>query len=211
MERKGIAYENLNLGNFMGDGKYDIPIIRPQDIDTENFIGFNYAKSYKTPNNIGVHFFVDDYQFYRLWNTPERYLPILSKFSCVCSPDFSTYTDYPQILQIYNHYRKHWLGTYWQKNGINVIPTISWGDKNSFEWCFDGEPIGGTVAVSSVGTQKNADSKQMFMNGYNEMIKRLQPNKIIFYGTVPDGCDGDIVNIEPFQSKFKNRGDKNGR
>lgn len=203
------VYENLNRVNFIGDGEYDIPVIGAQTIaDTQtivdnNFIGFNYAKTCKTPSNTSLHFFVDDYQFARLWNNPVRYLSLLKKFYCVCSPDFSTYTDYPKAVQIYNHYRKHWLGAYWQANEIRVIPTISWGDESSFEWCFDGEPVGGTVAVSSVGTQKNKQSKQLFINGYNEMIKRLQPETVIFYGNVPDECMGNIVRIRAFQDKWK--------
>lgn len=119
------------------------------------------------------------------------------------SPDFSLYSDFPKALQIYNHYRKHWLGAYWQLNGIEVIPTICWSDESSFEWCFDGEPQGGTVAVSSVGTQLNKQSKQLFLNGYNEMIKRLQPETVIFYGKVPDECMGNIVRIRAFQDKWK--------
>lgn len=154
-------------------------------------------------NNCGVHFFLDDYQFQRLWNTPDRYIESLQKFSCVLSPDFSLYTDYPTALQIYNHYRKHWIGAYLQLYGIEVIPTICWSDEKSFEWCFDGEPLGGTVAVSSVGTQNRTESKELFLKGYKEMIERLQPETIIFYGRVPEECEENIINIKSFQEKFR--------
>ena len=106
-------------------------------------------------------------------------------------------------MKIYNHYRKHWLGAYWQENGITVIPTISWSDKESFDWCFDGEPVGGTVAVSSVGCMNSKAKKELFFAGYKEMINRLQPEKIIFYGTVPDECMGNVVRIRAFQEKLK--------
>lgn len=148
-------------------------------------------------------FFLDDYQFQRLWNTPDRYIEKLQNFNCVLSPDFSLYTDYPTALQIYNHYRKHWIGAYLQLYGIEVIPTICWSDEKSFEWCFDGEPIGGTVAVSSVGTQKNKIAKELFLKGYKEMIERLQPETIIFYGRVPEECEENIINIKSFQEKFR--------
>lgn len=81
----------------------------------------------------GIHFFLDDYQFMRLWNNPERYIDLLKKFNCVLSPDFSLYADYPTALQIYNHYRKHWLAACWQMYGIEVIPTICWSNEKSFE------------------------------------------------------------------------------
>lgn len=203
MYRQERNYENLNKGIFPGVGSFDIPILYPEENTAEEFIGFNYARSCKHPEDKGIHFFIDDYQFTRLWNMPERYLGLLQKFRCVCTPDFSTYTDFPKVVQIYNHFRKHWLGAYWQENGITVIPTISWSDKESFDWCFDGEPVGGTVAVSSVGCMNSKEKKGLFLAGYREMIKRLQPEKIIFYGSVPEECMGNIVKIRAFQEKFK--------
>lgn len=203
MYRQGRNYENLNKGIFDGTGTYDIPHLTPEHIAADSFIGFNYAKTCKQPDNYGLHFFVDDYQFTRVWSNPDAYLVLLSKFKCVCTPDFSTYTDFPKAVQIYNHYRKHWLGAYWQYNGITVIPTISWSDKASYEWCFDGEPVGGTVVVSSVGTQINKDSRKLFLDGYKEMLKRLQPSLIYFYGNVPEECGGNIIRLAAYQEKFR--------
>ena len=65
-------------------------------------------------------------------------------------------------------------------HGINVIPTICWSDQKSFEWCFDGEPTQSVVAVSSVGTQNNKEKKQCFLDGYHEMVERLQLHRLSF-------------------------------
>lgn len=177
--------------------------IEPAKFNDAEFIGFNCAKNAKETDTKAVHFFLDDYRFTALWSYPDRYVEMLKRFKYVLAPDFSLYTDFPKALQIYNHYRKHWLGAYWQMNGINVIPTIGWSDKESFEWCFDGEPRNSVVAVSSVGTQKSKESKQKFLDGYMEMVKRLEPTQIIFYGNVPDECKGNIVHIKQFSEKFK--------
>lgn len=88
-------------------------------------------------------------------------------------------------------------------NGIRVIPTISWADRDSYEWCFEGEPEGYTVAVSSVGTQGSQETRQLFLDGYREMIARLHPSTIIMYGTVPDGCQGNIIPVKAFQQKWR--------
>nr|DAV59284.1 MAG TPA: protein of unknown function (DUF4417) [Caudoviricetes sp.] len=87
-------------------------------------------------------------------------------------------------------------------HGINVIPTICWSDRKSFEWCFDGEPTQGVVAVSSVGTQNSEEGKQRFLDGYFDMVERLQPAQIIFCGKVPDECKGNIVHIKQFSEKW---------
>lgn len=198
-------YENLNRAIFEGVGEYGIPAIEPDSPEVDNWIGFNFAKTCDEPEIHGIHFFIDDYQFVRVWKDPDRYTNMLGKFQAVCTPDFSTYTDFPKAVQIYNHYRKHWLGAYWQEAGIRVIPTISWSDRDSYEWCFTGEPEGYTVAVSSVGTQGSRETRQLFMDGYREMMSRLQPSRIVMYGDIPDECQGNIVSVKAFQSKWRKK------
>lgn len=202
MYRTQRNYENVQRMLFDGIGEYDIPQIEPTQFNNAEFIGFNYARNAKEPENKAVHFFLDDYQFTRVWTEPDRYIPMLQRFKYVLTPDFSLYTDFPKPLQIYNHYRKHWIGAYWQMYGINVIPTICWSDQKSFEWCFDGEPTQSVVAVSSVGTQNNKEKKRCFLDGYHEMVERLQPTQIIFYGRVPDECKKNIIHIKQFSEKW---------
>ena len=202
--RQQRNYENLNKRIFEGVGEYNIPVLKSAVYEVENWISFNFARGCDEPERHGIHFFIDDYQFMRLWTNPDAYLDKLGQFQAVCTPDFSTYTDFPKAIQIYNHYRKHWLGAYWQEHGIKVIPTISWSDEESFDWCFDGEPVGGMVAVSSVGTQGSARAAQLFEAGYNEMKRRLQPAQIVMYGTVPGCAQSDnLLTLKSFQSKWR--------
>lgn len=202
MYKEQRNYENVQRMLFDGVGRYDIPEIEPTQFDNAEFVGFNYAKSTKICEDKAVHFFLDDYQFNRVWTDPDKYIPMLQRFKYVLTPDFSLYTDFPKSLQIYNHYRKHWLGAYWQMHGINVIPTICWSDRDSFEWCFDGEPTQSVVAVSSVGTQNSKEKKQRFLDGYMGMARRLRPKQIIFYGEVPEECEGNIVKVGAFGNKW---------
>lgn len=197
-------YENLQHSFFDCAGKYDIPqLIGSKITDIPELIGFNYAKTAKDRQDKGLHFFLDDYQFLRLWNNPTAYLELIKSFRCVLTPDFSLFADFPVAMQIYNHYRKHWLGAFWEENGVEVIPTVCWSDEKSFEWCFDGEPVGGTVAVSSVGTQNNKTAKAAFLTGYKAMCDRLKPEAILFYGNVPEECKGNIIRVKAFQERLK--------
>ena len=199
-------FENLDKAIFPGVGPYGIPEIEPvTEYPSGDFIPMNYAKSEKHPEGKNVHCFVDDYQFIRYWNNPDTYIPKLRQFRSVCAPDFSTYIDMPAAMQIYNHYRKHWLAAYWQFHGMTVYPTISWSTPDSYSWCFDGEPKGGIVAVSSVGTQNSTESKRLFLRGYEEMIKRLSPPWVIFYGKVPEECDWNIICVKPHQDSIAER------
>lgn len=195
--------ENMNIAKFKTEGKYDVPILNSFRYEPSEFVGFNYAKSVKNKSDKSLHFFIDDYQFERLWREPIKYIELLSQFHSIMTPDFSLYTDYPKSLQIYNHYRKHWLGAFWQSLGFKVIPTLAWSDEESFDWCFDGVPKGATVAISSVGTQKNKETKKLFKIGWDAMIEKIQPETVIFHGIVPEDCKANIIRIKSFQEKFK--------
>lgn len=198
--------ENLDKAIFPGVGPYDIPQMEPVTLPNAGqieFIGCNYAKGCQAPENKGVHFFLEDYQFFRYWTGVELYMPMLQKFRCVCTPDFSLYTDFPKAVQLYNHYRKHWLGAYWQQKGLTVIPSVSWSDERSLAWCFDGDPVGGVVAVSSVGTQMNSRCRRLFLTGYERMIAQLSPTMVLFHGDVPPECRGNIVKIGAHQAKLR--------
>jgi len=207
-----LNFENLDKFVPVSVGKYAIPQIESAEYDHCDWIPFNHAKTCKDTEGKGVHFFVDDYQFTRLWSDAARYIPILSKFQYVMSPDFSTFTDMPIALQIYNHYRKHWLGAYYQAYGIRVIPTISWSDKDSFDWCFDGEPVNSVVAISTVGCMNREESKELFFAGYEEMKRVLSPTKILCYGKVPDKIKDEVEYIGCYYDKIvAERLAKNGR
>lgn len=203
-----LNFENCDKMIFQGIGPYNIPQIMPETglhIDKLEWIPFNYAKTAKNRHCKGVHFYVDDYQFIRLWNRPDDYIPLLSEFGAVTAPDFSTYTDMPVAMQIYNHYRKHWLAAYWQMHGIRVIPTISWSTPDSYVWCFDGEPAGGIVSISSVGTQNRKNTAELFAMGCQEMIDRLNPTQILWYGKVLSEFDWDVTRIIPHHDLIKER------
>lgn len=57
-----LNFENLDKANFLGVGKYDMPIIQPEHIDVRHleWIPFNFAKTCTDCATKGVHFFVDD-------------------------------------------------------------------------------------------------------------------------------------------------------
>ena len=88
-------WENIERADFLGVGEYDIPTIEPVEFSgNTKFIPFNYAASCKKREDKSIHFFVDDYQFTRLWNDPDRYMPMLREYQYVLTPDFSVQRHY---------------------------------------------------------------------------------------------------------------------
>lgn len=189
--RNTRCYLNCEKRIYDGEGSYEFPVVNPTDIDINNaqLIGFNYAKSEKNPDDKIVHFFLDDYQFERIWNNPDIYLSVLIRFKAVLTPDFSMYADFPRIVSMFNHYRKQWCGAYWQENGINVIPTVGWTRPDSFEYCFDGMPRDSLVCISTVGMFFDKEHRKKFVDSYHKALDILTPKKILFYGKLYDEID----------------------
>ena len=196
---------NLNKATFPGVGKYDIPQLAPvyeNEIgEIKEWIGFNYVLSDKEPEGKAVHFFIDDYQFQRLWNSPEKYMEKLARYEAVLTPDFSPYADMPLATQIFNHYRKHWVGALMQEYGVKVVPTIRASrDERSLDFYLDGEPKGGVVCISSMWTSDD-EAREYFLREYETMRKTLKPEKIYVYGNEVEGLKGNIEYIQPFTRK----------
>lgn len=82
---------------------------------------------------------------------------------------------------------------------MTVIPTISWSTPRSFEFCFDGVEPDGTVAVGMIGCKH---SRLEFMRGYNAMLERLRPKKIIVFGNPFPEMQGNIISVD-YQSSRK--------
>lgn len=167
-------------GNYELD-KFDIPFMLSQDHSIHKLIPCLMNKE----RDGYAHFFLDDYRFERVWNQPFRYLPILQSYEGVLSPDFSLFTDFPIGVQITNTYRNRLLGRFWQSKGMKVIPTIGWSNKASFDFCFSGVKENATVAISTVGIRSKKE-KQLFMDGYEEMMIRIKPALTIIYGRKKD-------------------------
>ena len=186
------------------DGDYQMPIVRKCDIVPDSLIGFNYAKSMKTDKQCGIHFFIDDYQFERIWSNPRQTIPSLARFRCVLTPDFSLYLDMPMAMKIWNTYRSRMVGQMMQRRGLAVIPTLSWAEEETFSFCFDGIEPGGVVAVSTVGLARKKDAWAGWCAGMDEAMRRLNPSVVLCYGTPIDYDFGDVPVRFYKQRTFRN-------
>ncbi len=172
-------------------GHYNFPTLEPCHYIPDDLIAFNYVRSCKESDYAkGVHFFIDDYQFERIWNRPRENVELLKKFACVITPDFSTYENMPKAMKIWNMYRMRVMGQMWQDEGIQVIPHIRLidFDGKDFEESFAGLPKGGVIADSTVGISKRNYKENMaiFKKEMDYAIEKLSPDCVIIYGSKPD-------------------------
>ena len=212
-ENYNYRTSQLMLRNqFLGSGKYRIPFIPKPTLTEEDLIGllligFDRINSDQQKHTDRmVHFFLYDYRFERIWNAPDKDIEVLSQYRAVLSPDFSMYREMAPVMQLYNVFRNRWCGAYWASKGIKVIPTVSWGDENTFDFCFEGIEHGSAVAVSTYMVSEHGnhkDQKEFFMKGYKEMLRRIDPSVIICYNTPFPEMEGHIIYVDYELSSWK--------
>lgn len=179
-------------------GKFDMPIVK-SNIDSLPTSLVSYQKIGKKrldlPPQSALHFYNYDYVFdgeHGIWNSLIRgvsftngfNLEKLRGFDYIIVPDYSLYLDMPIAWQIWNVYRSRVTAYALQNLGYKVILNVRWTDSNSYEFCFEGITNGSIVAIGSYGCSKSLADRKLFDSGLEEMINRICPEKIIFYGSV---------------------------
>lgn len=175
--------ENLKimLDGIKFCGKYDFPVIRACSRIPPKLTPFNFALTEHDKTG-WLHFFIDDYQFERLWNNPMRYLPVIKSFGGVIAPNFSLFWDMPIAQQIYNCWRNRVISAWLQKEGLDVIPVVEWSDRSSLEWCLEGLPKRSTIAVQTNGCFTSAAQRMNLVRGMEHICNVLDPSTVLVYG-----------------------------
>ena len=206
---------NFKKALFDTEDYFGFPLMLKQDVPmVEKLIPFGARRRNW---NGACHFFMEDYRFEGVWSDPVKYIPYFKRFQCIFTPDFSYYTEFPLVMQMWQTYRHLWLGRFYQEKGIVVVPTVGWSDPRSYEFCFRGVPEGSVVTISTLGCIKNPKANAVFEDGLEEMINVINPERIIVYGSPKyseiEGVEVDFVPSTPdtlFTGERKN-GQENGQ
>ncbi len=192
----------FHRNSFKTVGKWQIPLVERQAIELKNIELISYSDTRSNDSGInkkkGVHFFIDDYRFEGVYRNPEQSLSRLSQYRFLLTPDYSTYSDMNYWRQMESIAHSRWVGAFWQDQGQLVIPTVSWSDERSFEFCFDGIEMHSIVAVGMIGCKH---SKEKFIYGYNEMLNRIEPEAVICFGNPFEEMKGPIVCVDYLASR----------
>lgn len=201
--RTDEAYNLPYIDTERTEGYYQMPRLEPVEHIPSGLMGFNYALT-SSDTSKGIHFYVDDYQFERVWNDPHKYIDVLREFDCVLSPDFSLYMDMPIAMKIWNVFRSRQIGQMCQDAGLIVIPTVSWAERATFDFCFDGLPENSVLSISTVGVKQDKEAFEIWRAGTTELIKRKRPSTLLVYGGEVDFDYGDIK-VLYFQNEVTER------
>lgn len=194
---KSARVDELFIRNkFSSNNYWGIPTIKYCDVSKYpiKLMSFSSTKANDTKNlDKTIHFFKDDYRIQSPYEKPYKRMETLAQYRCLITPDYSLYTDLPLAIQIHNVFKSRWCGAFWQDQGLDVIPSISWGNEESFEFCFEGVQKKSAVAVSTIGARREEKS---FMKGYNVMIDKIAPSIIFCLGQPFESMGDDVIFID---------------
>lgn len=204
--RAKLEYNNLHLINGMSvTQRYGFPILAPCT-DCPDLSCVPYSSRNELGNQkLGIHFFEDDYKFDNpIWKKLDQTTYNLRNRPYLFTPDHSLYVGPLSALNISSIYKSRFEGAFWTLCGYKVIPTASWGDVDSFQYCFDGLPLNSVIAVCGVGVRRNNGALELWRIGLCELERRLHPLLIIIYGEEQDipGLTTMVRFIPPY-SKLK--------
>ena len=117
--------------------------------------------------------------------------------------------DMPMSMKIWNVFRSRLIGQMMQDTGLIVIPTVSWAEKATFDFCFDGIEKGSVVSISTIGVKRDEAAFQIWKDGAAELMERKKPSTILVYGGEVDFDFGD-TEVLYFSNAITERM-KNGR
>jgi hypothetical protein len=87
---------------------------------------------------------------------------------------------------------------------VTVIPTVSWSTAVSYDFCFLGVPRRSVVAVSAVGVRLEEPlAYRLFVDGFAEMVRRLEPTVVLGYGRLPAICQ-EQVEVVSYPTRWSN-------
>lgn len=205
--RKAVIDDGMNPELVLGarfDGSLEIPFIEDDmTIDfPKRLVPFSYLN--RIEEGDALCFYEPDVSFADILISPQKYVPML-RGRTIISPDCSLYRNAPLAVQIANIYRNRALGSYFQRNGVRVIPNVRWGGR----WTYTTELLpeqvallgverGSMISVGTYGCIRTREDKEEFSAGLGEAIRTIQPRAVLVYGAMPNSVFSQYARMTRF-------------
>ncbi|MCR4773958.1 MAG: DUF4417 domain-containing protein [Prevotella sp.] len=186
-------------------GVNDIPVVKACNVEPpQRILPYNVWRE-ERDMDAAVCFYIDDYRFASLRQDPMTVIEKIKNAPFVIAPDFSQTTDMPAWQRMNNSCLNKAYAAYFQRNGLNVIPNVSWSLPDSYEYCFEGLPKHSIICINSMGANASSTSRYLWRKGYEQALKVLQPTFILRYGAVMPGEHTEISKYydNPFISRMR--------
>lgn len=143
------------------------------------------------------HFYIDDTKIERYWSRMTSLHDFFTQFRILIAPNLSCTEQMPLEAKRWNLFRNKLMAAWLQNSGIAVIPDVMWWENADLAWCLDGIPRYSVIAINSTGLRHNMRSKQIWVEGYRQVVDILKPTTILRYGAKQRGEYEDISRYYP--------------
>lgn len=230
MEKTGLPKYDIHRIYYWDDaelvGSHRLPQLAPQTFIPHDVVSFNERNTVKNPAKHWLDFFIDDNQFECCWTAFERslvvdcaseratwrlldrYISLFKRFEGIIGTDYSMFPEMLPDQRNWNCARNRVFAYRLQRHGIPCIPVASWCCAEDWEWCFDGLPAESSIAVSTNGCCRSAETRRMFRRGVDELIRQKSPYAVIVCGrrlSELEGCKANLVFYPSFSQRMKER------
>lgn len=126
--------------------------------------------------------YTEDFRFEDLWNRPAKSVETLLRggWSSIVEPDYSVVAGTGLALSLWQVYRNRWLARWWQEHGLDVIPSLTWGDEDSLEWSLAGIPR--YCESVSVECRPGRVDAAAWSRVLARALDWIQPRRVLVYG-----------------------------
>ena len=147
---------------------------------------FSRIPKSETASEVLAHGYVGDERLAGLYRDPSKYLDDFSRYGAVVCPDFSMHRHMPRHERVRSSWASRAVGAYFQTHGLKVVPNVRWGFVEDLSFVLDGLPQTSAIAVSTQTLRRNARSMTILRDGLRVVMKELQPEGVLLYGSAPN-------------------------
>ena len=155
------------------------------DLTDKMIVPYDELASWKNDvalKSLVPHFFIKDSKQVCFADNPKKHSDLLNECYAVFSPDYSVFTNGYSQFNNANLLLNRLIASYWQSMGRYVVLTLSWALEDTYDTAFSNIEKGCIVAIST----KGVNDWQCFKKGFLEMLKRIEPSRICWYGKIPN-------------------------
>ncbi len=164
-----------------------------------NIMPFNKAITYRGDlSETFICFFEPDDTFERVRRNPRRYLSFFRRTAGIIGFDFSVHSDMQVIKQKSQMNDNLSLSYFYGKQGIKLIPNIRCGIDELIPEYLETIPKHSMIAIGTHGFVKTKQERYEWYCFLENIIKELEPSKIIVYGTLPGEMFSNMKNKQKF-------------
>lgn len=210
MSKKQTRIDEGCGSEFLADasyaGKLEIPCVKGagKAAVPELILPFSLRNKKRDPKKY-ILLSEPDVDFNDILRHPKRYVSKMRSCAGIITLEPALFRTSNLTAQLAYIYRSRELYLCLQKEGLDVVSHVCWGDERSYaagtlyeRFAFLGLPKCSTVAIGTCGCLDTEQDRQHFKGGLAAMLKKLRAKAVLVFGEMPDSVFAESEHLTRF-------------